>query len=104
MSGHFNWLFSGGLRVGKLTSDMFTPDELAALRQLKSSQIVDARVKNAGAFGHDYFHSNPAVSSDLVLIMRYRHLIAGAENGRPPQSDPQGFWYITDSYPENRKP
>jgi hypothetical protein len=59
-------------------------------------------VSKAGAFGHDYFHSNPAVSSDLVLLMRYQ-LPPGAENGRPLGGNGHGFWAIDDRYPRSPK-
>ncbi len=98
--GLSNWLFRGAVRAGKLRSDMFTADELHALRTLKTVQIIDARISKAGAFGHDYFHSSPAVSSDLIMLMRY-HLQPGAESGRPLGSDRQGFWIIDDDYPKS---
>ena len=56
-------------------------------------QIIDARISNPGAFGHSYFHANPAVSSDLVLLIR-DGLLPGPE--RPLRADPKGFWYIDD--------
>lgn len=93
-----NWLFGGATRFGSVRSSMFTPDELEALRASTTVQIVDARVSNTGSFGHDYFHSNPAVSSDLILLMRYLRA-PGAENGRPLGSDKSGFWIIDDKYP-----
>jgi esterase/lipase superfamily enzyme len=100
--GISNWLFSGAIRAGKLRSDMFSPEELHVLRGLKTVQIVDARISEAGAFGHDYFHSSPAVSSDLIMVMRY-HLQPGEENGRPLGSDGEGFWIIDDKYPKSAK-
>lgn len=98
--GLSNWLFGGGARAGKVTSDMFTPEELKTLRTYKTVQIVDARIKNPGAFGHDYFHSNPAVSSDLIMLMRY-HMMPGEEHGRPLRADGTGFWIVDDKYPQN---
>jgi esterase/lipase superfamily enzyme len=97
--GMSNWLFAGGGRVGKLRSDMFTPEELKVLRATKTVQIVDARIKNPGAFGHDYFHSNPAVSSDLIMVMRY-HMMPAEEYGRPLGADGKGFWIVDDKYPK----
>jgi esterase/lipase superfamily enzyme len=96
--GLSNWLFSGLQRLGQIKADVFTPEELEFLRSSKTMQIVDARISNAGAFGHDYFHSNPAVSSDLILLMRYK-VPPGAEYGRPLRVDKKGFWVIDDSYP-----
>ena len=98
--GLSNWLFGGGGRVGKLRSDMFTEEELEILRSLKTVQIVDAKIKNPGAFGHDYFHSNPAVSSDLIMAMRY-HMLPAEEGGRPLGSDGKGFWSVDDDYPKH---
>jgi hypothetical protein len=94
--GLSNWLFGGSSRVGKLQSSMFAPDELAAMRARKSVQIIDARISDPGPHGHSYFHSNPAVSSDLILLMRYHYLPGPL---RPLRADPNGFWFIDDDYP-----
>lgn len=101
--GISTWLFAGRFRLGGLTSDAFSPQELAVLRASKSVSIVDARVSDTGDYGHSYFHANPAVSSDLVLLMRYKRL-AGAEHGRPLRDDAKGFWFIDDEYPDPPKP
>jgi len=93
-----NWLFGGITRLGALDSKMFTAEELAYARNEKSVQIIEARVSDTGAFGHDYFHSNPAVSSDIILLMRYAYP-PGADSGRPLRLNPNGFWYIDDEYP-----
>jgi esterase/lipase superfamily enzyme len=97
--GISNWLFSGIQRLGKIRSNIFTPQELVALRNSKSVQIVDARVSNPGASGHSYFYSNPAVSSDLILLLRYG-LAPGPDNGRPLRVARDGFWVIDDKYPD----
>lgn len=96
--GISNWLFSGGTRLGKLESKMFTPAEIETMRGSPRSQVIDAQIANAGAFGHDYFHSNPAVSSDLILLLRYQKE-PGPENGRPLLVKENGFWSIDDKYP-----
>lgn len=96
--GLSNWLFSGVLRLGQLRSDLFTPRELEAMRSLETMQIVDARVSELGSYGHGYFMASPAVSSDLVLLVRYERP-PGPENGRPLRAEPNGFWVIDDSYP-----
>jgi hypothetical protein len=89
--------------MGQLKADIFKPEELEYLRASKTVQIVDARISKAGAFGHDHFHSNPAVSSDLILLVRYG-LAPGAENGRPLGVDQKGFWVIDDNYPGRSGP
>ncbi len=93
-----SWLSGGLERLGELKANTFTPAELDVLRSSKTIQIVDALVTLTW-FGHDYFHSSPAVSSDLILVMRY-HLPPGAENGRPLRVTDNGFWAVDDSYPE----
>jgi esterase/lipase superfamily enzyme len=96
--GLSNWLFAGMTRLGKIRSNIFTPQELEALRNSKTVQIIDARVSNPGSSGHSYFYSNPAVSSDLILLLRYG-LPPGAESGRPLRVAKDGFWVIDDRYP-----
>lgn len=98
--GISNWLFGGLARLGTLRSDIFTPTELEVLRKSKTAQIVDARISDPGPFGHSYFHANPAVSSDLILVMRY-HFTPGDEGGRPLRADPKGFWVVDDHYPKS---
>jgi esterase/lipase superfamily enzyme len=96
--GISSWLFGDNMRLGKLKATIFSPEELEMLRASKTIQIVDAQLKQIGNFGHDYVHSNPAVSSDLILVMRY-HLQPGAESGRPLGGSKNGFWVVDDEYP-----
>jgi esterase/lipase superfamily enzyme len=88
----------GSMRLGKLQPDVFTPAELEALRVSKTVAIIDARLQKPGSFGHNYFYSNPAVSSDLILVLR-NGALPGAEHGRPLRASKNGFWYIDDTYP-----
>jgi esterase/lipase superfamily enzyme len=97
--GIASWLFGGDSRLGKLKASIFSPEELDQLRASKTINIVDARLKKIGNFGHDYFHSNPAVSSDLILVMRY-HEPPGPEYGRPLGGSKDGFWVVDDKYPQ----
>ena len=68
------------------------------MRRSRVAQLIDARISDPGAFGHNYFHSNPAVSSDLILLLRYQKM-PGPENGRPLLVKENGFWSIDDKYP-----
>jgi esterase/lipase superfamily enzyme len=97
--GIATWLFGGNSRLGKLNASIFSPEELNQLRAAKTINIVDAQLKKIGNFGHDYFHSNPAVSSDLILVMRY-HKPPGPEYGRPLGGSKEGFWVVDDKYPQ----
>jgi esterase/lipase superfamily enzyme len=100
--GLSKWLFGGFLRFGEISGEIFTPAEREALRATKTLQLIDAQVSDTGSHGHDYFHSNPAVSSDLVLVMRY-HLQPGPDTGRPLRITNDGFWSIDDQYPQPPK-
>jgi esterase/lipase superfamily enzyme len=95
--GLSTWLF-GGRRLGRIDLTLFDPEEIAALRGSRHLQIIDARVKKLGSFGHSYFHHNPAVSSDVALLLRYQ-LPPGAEHGRPLEVSDLGLWIIRDDYP-----
>jgi esterase/lipase superfamily enzyme len=97
--GIASWLFGDNMRLGKLNESLFSSQELEALRNSRTIQIIDSELKNIGNFGHDYFHSNPAVSSDLILVMRY-HEPPGPENGRPLRASKEGFWVVDDKYPQ----
>jgi esterase/lipase superfamily enzyme len=95
--GLSRWLF-GGRRLGEIDFKLFDPAELEALRGSQHLQLIDARVKKRGAFGHNYYHANPAVSSDLMLLLRYQ-LLPGAEYGRPLGVSDDGLWVVGDDYP-----
>lgn len=95
--GLSSWLFEGE-RVGDVNANVFTTEEIDVLRHSDRLQLIDARVKKSGSFGHSYFHASPAVSSDLILLMRY-HLPPGAEHGRPLGVSDAGLWMIDSQYP-----
>jgi hypothetical protein len=62
--------------------------------------IVDFEGESTG-YGHDYFRTNPAVSSDLVLMIR--HGLKPGETGRPLENVGLNFWSLPDGYPANAK-
>jgi esterase/lipase superfamily enzyme len=101
--GISNWLFGGAKRLGHMNSGLFTSAELKDIRDGDHVEFIDADIRDIGGIGHDYFHSNPAVSSDLILLMRY-HCKPGASSGRPLRTTDKGFWDIDDEYPGPPKP
>ncbi len=96
--GLSEWLFGGFMRLGDVDFKMFSPEELEVIRSMNRVQLIKAKVKDLGDFNHAYFHTSPAVSSDIVLYMRLR-LLPGAQHGRPLQVADEGYWIITDGYP-----
>jgi esterase/lipase superfamily enzyme len=94
--GIANLLFGSKRRIGQLRWTDLTPEQRKALEAISQMQIIDARV-NTGFLGHSYFHESPAVSSDLILLLRDNRG-PGAENGRPLIKRQESFWEIDDKY------
>lgn len=90
-------LFGSKQRIGQIRFQDLTPEQRKAIESLPQVNFVEARVR-AGLIGHDYFFSSPAVSSDLVLILRDNRA-PGAENGRPLIKRQNNYWEINDDYP-----
>jgi esterase/lipase superfamily enzyme len=91
------WLFESIGRLGELSLRIFSPDHVKTLETIDRIDFIDARV-DTGFMGHAYFHSSPAVSSDLILLLR-DNLSPGA--GRPLTCDERTtrYWSIGKNYP-----
>src|SRR5207253_1371158 len=83
---------------GALDTEVFTREELDGIRKSGGAEIVEACISDPGDDGHLYFQTNPAVSSDVVLMMRYGFR-PGADHGRPLRVMDNGLWAIDDNYP-----
>jgi len=100
--GISEWLFGGG-RFGKAGYDNIDDvarmwaENLAHVESASRDSLIQYEGRSGGAHGHDYFRTNPAVSSDLVLTVRYGRP-PGAENGRPLEHVEGLFWKINDDY------
>jgi esterase/lipase superfamily enzyme len=93
-----SWLTGGILRLGDINFDMFDKEEIAVIRKVQRTQMINAKVTDLGDFNHSYFYANPSVSSDLVLFMRFQ-LLPGAEHGRPLAVAEDGYWMVENGYP-----
>lgn len=91
------WLFGGTPRLGQLQPEDLTPEQVNALGQYGQIQIVDVRA-HTDWLGHDYFYTNPAVSSDLILLLR-DHRDPGPDHGRPLKHRRDNFWQLDEGYP-----
>jgi esterase/lipase superfamily enzyme len=91
------WLFDSTIRVGTLGFASLPVHEQTALAQLPDVELINARVTK-DLVGHSYFYSNPAVSSDLILLLRDDRR-AGPEHGRPLRHVHGSFWELSDGYP-----
>lgn len=90
-------LFSSWLRVGAMQKDKLTNQQRTTIRQLVNIDIVSYQGSTGGSFGHNYFLDNPAVSSDIIALLRY-DWPPGKENGRPLENLGGNFWRIDDDY------
>lgn len=67
------------------------------MKLLPTVNLIDARVKS-NFIGHDYFWSDPAVSSDLILLLR-DNLAPGTKHGRPLEELAPNLWQLNMGYP-----
>lgn len=95
--GLSTWLFSGVQRLGKVSFEEMDQKLKARLEQNRGLTVVDARVRS-GFIGHSYFYSDPAVSSDLILLFGQGRS-PGADNGRPLEPLGPNYWRIGERYP-----
>ena len=97
--GIAEFLFRSAARVGALTEEDLTPEQIAALKSDRLGvDAIEVKVKQKGAHGHTYWIDNPAVLSDVILILR-DNLPPGEKQGRPLIRAETGFWQIHDGYP-----
>ncbi|MGB8435450.1 MAG: alpha/beta hydrolase [Burkholderiales bacterium] len=85
------YLFGSLRRLGRVDSTMFSPEEIAGLRRLGIIDIVQVS-GTTDYFGHSYFTSNPAVSSDLIALIRYG--LKPNEPGRPLIEIAKPLWRV----------
>ena len=97
--GLAEWFFRSNQRLGSLSASDLSEEELSQLALFEGISIVELSKKSRPGSSHGYFHSDPAASSDLILMLRYGKE-PGAENGRPLQPIAQGFWEIEPEYPQ----
>ena len=96
MLGLADWLLSSS-RLGKIRSEDIPQTLKRNAAKVGRTHVIDVKVKTDSS-GHDYFHTSPAVSSDLILLLRDNR-DPGASNGRPLIQLDNNFWQITDKYP-----
>ncbi len=94
--GISRWLFGGLRRLGTAEATSLDRSTYARLKTVGNVNFVELK-GDGGSFGHSYFHENPAVSSDVLLAIRFDRK-PGAEHGRPLEPQGNHFWLIRDGY------
>lgn len=93
------FLFTRLARLGAATGEHRTPQQIEALKNDRLGlDPIEVKVKQKGSHGHNYWIDNPAVVSDVILILRDDRP-PGAEHGRPLIRAETGLWEIHDGYP-----
>ncbi len=88
-------------RVGTLEIGDLTEEEIQRMKANAARVTVVNFLGESTGYGHSYFRDNPAVSSDLVLNIRYG--IEAGEPGRPLEHIGLNFWRVPEGYPANEK-
>lgn len=89
--------FGSTRRLGQVQVEDFNEKEQEVLSKASRFHFIDAATKT-DFLNHGYFHNNPAVSSDVILVLKYSE-DPGAENGRPLERLGANFWRIHADYP-----
>jgi len=92
-------LFGSVLRLGRLRAADLTPDQTERLEEYHNIHVIDSEGKS-DLFGHGYFHTDPATSSDVIRVLN-DGLPPGAENDRPLRPIGPSFWRIPKNYLKN---
>lgn len=97
--GLAQWLFSSATRLGDLRGTALTLGQRKALTSgLGHFAFIDVKTGTKTSHGHGYFTEDPAVLSDIILLLRDDR-DPGAASGRPLDREEGGFWEIRRGYP-----
>ncbi len=80
-------------RIGRLDQTLLTKEQLAKSQGIAGFAALIQVTDTPGFLGHSYFVSDPAVSSDLVALIRYG--LEPGDPGRPLEEISRPFWKIS---------
>lgn len=90
-------LFGGLRRLGRAGEGSLPSYAVKLAEQAVNVSVVENRSRR-GLIGHAYFTSDPAASSDLILVIRDRRP-PGKEHGRPLIPADVNLWVLEEGYP-----
>jgi esterase/lipase superfamily enzyme len=92
------WFYGGDSRLGGVERDELSDPNLLSFARVSNIDVVVSLAERTSFLAHRYFTDSPAVSSDLVLLLRY-DCPPGTEGGRPLQPIESNLWLLPDDYP-----
>jgi esterase/lipase superfamily enzyme len=93
-------LFGSALRLGRAREGLLPSDIATVVEQAVNVSVVESRT-DGGLIGHGYLHSDPATTSDLMLVIR-DHRRPGAAHGRPLTPVDINTWALYKGYPSEQ--
>ena len=90
-------LFGSRSRLGHFDLETVTEQERKILAQIPNLDFIAYTGRLGGTFGHAYFRENPAISSDIISLLRYGSP-PGQATGRPLKHVFDNLWQIDDDY------
>ncbi|MCP3902848.1 MAG: alpha/beta hydrolase, partial [Planctomycetes bacterium] len=91
-------MFKSESRIGQIRPEDMSERQRITARMFADQFTTVYNPRKTGFLGHAYFLEDPAVTSDLLLLLR-DDLRPGAEHGRPLVHDDSGMWVIPRGYP-----
>ena len=91
--GLSEWLMGSLHRMGRVDEAMLSREQVAKARPIAGFAAFVQVTRTAGFLGHSYFVSDPAVSADLVSLVRYG--LEPGVPGRPLDEISRPFWRIS---------
>lgn len=91
-----SWMMDSVKRLGNIGAENLSAEERASITAVPLLTYINADVKS-DITGHAYFWTNPAASSDLILLLR-DDLPPGIKFGRPLLRKSDNYWILRDQY------
>ncbi len=91
-------LFSSRLRLGAINPEKLTPLQSRVIEEGQNLDIIMYGGSGGGLFRHSYVR-NPAISSDLLMLLNYGWL-PGQGGRKALQPVGPNIWKLDDQYPE----
>ena len=91
--GLSEWLMGSLRRMGRVQQSMLSKEELDKARGVAGFATFIEVTETLDFIGHSYFVSDPAVSSDLIALIRYG--LEPGDPGRPLEEISRPFWKIS---------